>query len=337
MTTLADIVGHDRAVRRFRTAVVTGRPAHAYLVTGPVGVGKGTLADAFTASLLCDAPRDGDACGSCPQCTRVEADTHPDVRRVTREEDRRDIRTEQARDVTRWLTLRPLMASRKVAVIDDAECLNEHGQNSLLKTLEEPPGSSVLLLLAAHASLLLPTVRSRCQRVRLDPLPSPLLDRLLADRGVAAEVRATVVPRAEGSPGRAVALLDDPRGDARLRMLTILGRFDSAAAHELSAVAQALGRDDADVALETALSWYRDLLTVVAGDADGTLRNVDAMPALRTVAARTSVPAVLGALETVCDTIRAVEQNANRVLALETMLLALRRRERAARTEHHVG
>jgi DNA polymerase-3 subunit delta' len=334
--TFAGIVGHDRVVRGLRAAVAAGRPAHAYLITGPVGVGKATLARAFTASLVCEASRDGDACGVCAQCTRVEAGTHPDVRQVTREEDRRDIRTEQARDVTRWLTLRPLMSARKVAVIDDAECLNEHGQNALLKTLEEPPGASVLLLLAAHASLLLPTVRSRCQRVRLDALPAALLDRLLADRGVAADVRATVVPRAEGSPGRAVALLDDPRGDARLRMLTALGRLDGAAAHELSAVAQALGRDDADVALETALSWYRDLLALAVGEGETTLRNVDALPALRTVAARTAVPAVLGALETVCDTIRTIEQNANRVLALETMLLALRRLERAAQAEHHV-
>jgi DNA polymerase-3 subunit delta' len=334
--TLAGLVGQDRVVRALRSAVVTGRPAHAYLFTGPVGVGKATLARAFTASLLCDAPRDGDACGVCAQCTRVEAGSHPDVRQVSREEDRRDIRTEQARDVTRWLTLCPLMAARKVAVVDDAECLNEHGQNALLKTLEEPPGASVLLLLAAHASLLLPTVRSRCQRVRLDPLPPALLDRLLADRGVAPELRATVVPRAEGSPGRAVALLDDPRSDARQRMLTALGRLDAAAAHELSAVAQALGRDDAAVALETAVSWYRDLLAFAVGDDEAAPRNADVVPALRAVAARTTVRTVLGALETVCDTIRAVEQNANRVLALEAMLLLLRRLERAAPDEYHV-
>jgi DNA polymerase-3 subunit delta' len=334
--TFAGIVGHDRAIRGLRAAVATGRPAHAYLVTGPVGVGKATLARAFTASLLCDAPRDGDACGTCAQCTRVEAGTHPDVRYLEREAERRDIRTEQARELTRWLTLRPLMASRKVAVVLDAECLNEHGQNALLKTLEEPPGASVLLLLAAHASLLLPTVRSRCQRVRLDPLPAALLDRLLADRGVATDVRATVVPRAEGSPGRAVALLDDPRAEARVRMLTALGRLDETAAHEVSAVAQALGRDDADVALESALSWYRDVLALVVGDGEAAPRNADVLPALRTVAARTTVPAVLGALEAVCDTIRDVEQNANRVLALETLLLTLRRLERTAQAEHHV-
>jgi DNA polymerase-3 subunit delta' len=328
--TLSDVLGHDRAVRQLRAAIVAGRPAHAYLLTGPAGVGKGTLARAVTASLVCDGPREGDGCGACPQCVRVAAGTHPDVRVVEREEDRRDIRTEQARDVTRWLTLRPLMAARKVAVVDDAECLNEHGQNALLKTLEEPPGAAVLILCASDASLLLPTVRSRCQRVSLDRLPPALVDRLLADRGVAADVRAAVVPRAEGSPGRALALVDDPHAATRGRMLEQLGRLGGATAADLSGVAQALGREDAEVALETALSWYRDVLGLLLEGPDVAVRNTDAAPALRAAAARAAVPQVLGALETVCDTIRAVERNANRVLALETMLLALRRAERAA-------
>jgi DNA polymerase-3 subunit delta' len=325
---LSAVLGHERTVRQLRAAVAGGHPAHAYLLSGPAGIGKATLARAFTASLLCDAPHDGDACGTCPQCTRVAAGTHPDVRLVEREEDRRDIRTEQAREATRWFSLRPLMAARKVALIDDAECLNEHGQNALLKTLEEPPGSAVLLLCASDASLLLPTVRSRCQRLRLDPLPAALVDRLLAERGVPAEVRATVVPRAEGSPGRALSLVETPRAEARQRVLEQLGRLGSATAAELSAVAQAVARDDLDVALETTLAWYRDMLALRIDGPDVTVRNADAVGPLREAAGRAEVPRILRALETVCDTIRAVERNANRVLAVETMLLGLRRLER---------
>ena len=327
---LSEIRGHERVVRQLRAAVASRQPAHAYLFSGPPGIGKATLARALTASLVCDRSTQGDACGACAQCTRVAGGIHPDVRLVEREEDRRDIRTEQAREVSRWLALRPLMAARKVALIDDAECLNEHGQNALLKTLEEPPGSAVILLIATDGSLLLPTVRSRCQRLRLDPLPPSLVDRLLAERDVASDVRASVVPRAEGSPGRALRLVDDPRAGARRRMLEQLGRLGGSTAADLSAVAQALGRDDADVALETAVSWYRDLLDVVLEGADVRVRNADAITALHAAAGRASVPHVLRALETVCDTIRAIEGNANRVLALETMLLGLRRIERGA-------
>ena len=325
---LSAVRGHERLVRQLRGAVVAGQPAHAYLFSGPPGVGKGTLAHAFSASLVCDAPAEGDACGVCAQCTRVAGGIHPDVRIVAREEDRRDIRTEQAREVTRWLTLRPLMAARKVALIDDAECLNEHGQNALLKTLEEPPGSAVLLLCATDASLLLPTVRSRCQRLRLDPLPAALVDRVLGEHAVPADVRAIVVPRAEGSPGRALRLVDDPQAEARRRMLDHLSRLGDTTAADLSAVAQALGREDADVALETAVSWYRDVLALVLEGPEVGVRNADARIPLESAAARGAVPQLLGALETVCDTIRAIEGNANRVLALETMLLELRRLER---------
>jgi len=329
---LSDVLGHDRAVRQLRAAAIAGQAAHAYLFSGPVGVGKATLARAFTASLLCDEPRNGDACGACAQCTRLAAGTHPDVRLVEREEERRDVRTEQAREVTRWLMLRPLMASRKVAVVDDAECLNEHGQNALLKTLEEPPGAAVLILCATDASLLLPTVRSRCQRVALERVPAEVVDRLLVDRGVAADVRTAVVPRADGSPGRAVALADDPHAPARRRMLDQLACLGSATAADLSGVAQALGRDDVDAALDVAVSWYRDVLALVLEGPEVAVRNADALGPLLAAAARVQVPQVLGALETVCDTIRAIEGNANRVLALETMLLALRRVERVPAT-----
>ena len=325
---LSAVIGHERVVRRLATAAAAGRPAHAYLVGGPEGVGKRTLARAFTASLLCDALADGDACGRCAQCTRVAAGTHPDVHVVRREEERRDIRTEQAREVTRWLGLRPLMASRKVAIVEEAERLNEHGQNALLKTLEEPPGAAVLLLLATDPGLLLPTVRSRCQPVRLDPLPAALVDRFLEERGVAAETRAAIVPRAEGSLGRAAALVDDPHAEARRRMLDHLGGLRRATAAEVSGVAQALGRDDVETALAAAASWYRDLLALAAGEPDACVRNLDVIPPLRASAQASSVPRVLRALDTVCDTIRAVEGNANKVLALETMLLALRRIER---------
>jgi DNA polymerase-3 subunit delta' len=325
----ATIVGHERIVRQLRAAVAADRLAHAYLLTGPVGVGRRTLATGLAAAALCDTPHDGDACGACAHCTRVAAGTHPDLLVVRREDDRRDVKTEQAREVTRWLALRPLTSRRKVAVIEDAECLNEHGQNALLKTLEEPPGAAVLLLVATDASLLLPTVRSRCQRVRLDPLPVAVVARILETRGVPAPARAAAAARSEGSPGRALSLVDDPRADGRGRMLDQLVGLASATAADLSATAQALARDDVDVALDTTVAWYRDLLGLLGGG-NAAVRNLDVTGPLDAAAGRLSLDRVLSALDVTCDTIRAVERTANRVLALECMLLALRRIERGA-------
>jgi DNA polymerase-3 subunit delta' len=325
--TLTDVVGHAAAVARLAHAAREDRPAPAYLLSGPAGVGKRTLADAFTSELLCATPGPDGACGVCAQCVRVAGGTHPDVRVVVREEDRRDIRTEQIRDLTRWLVLRPLMARRKVALVDGADALNEHGQNALLKTLEEPPGASVLLLVVGRSSLLLPTVRSRCQHVRLDPLTPEELTRFLERHGVPGSEAGPLAARAGGSPGRALALREETHGEQRTVVLDRLARLRDLSAADVSGLAQTLARGDVEPALEAIASWYRDLLGLVVGAGDAP-RNPEMAAAAEASAAHSTVHGVLRQLEAVCATIEAIEGNANKALALETLLLDLRRIER---------
>ncbi len=325
--TLADVIGHATATARLRRAVTSDRPASAYLFSGPAGVGKRAVADAFALELLCATPARAGACGACAQCVRVAAGTHPDVTVVVRDADRRDIRTEQVRELSRWLALRPLMARRKIALVDGADTLNEHGQNALLKTLEEPPGAAVLVLTAGRASRLLPTVRSRCQPVRLDPLSDAELARFLETRQVTREEAVLLVARAGGCPGRALALRDDPQAEQRTRLLERLAQLPDLPAADLSALAQTVARGEVDAAMDVIATWYRDLLGLAAGSG-AALRNPDAAGALEATARRTTVPAVLHQLRAVCDTIEALHRNANRALAVETLLLALRRIER---------
>ena len=328
----ADLIGHARSVARLRRAVAEGRVPSAVLLVGPAGIGKRALADAFAGLLLCGASAGEDACGACPDCTRVAADTHPDLRVVAREEDRRDIRIEQVRELARWLSLRALVAPRKVAVIDEAHTLNEHGQNALLKTLEEPPGAAVLVLVATSVARLLPTVRSRCQVLRLEPLPPEEVARVLVHGGMAAERARLLAPLAEGCPGRVLALEAEDATRARTRLLDVLPRLDGLTAAELSQLAQELSRGPLDAALSTTVGWYRDVLeTALAGGA-ARLRNADAAAGVAAAAARLAPAARLRQLEAVCDTLDALGRNANRMLAVETMLLALRAIERGTPT-----
>jgi DNA polymerase III subunit delta' len=326
----ADVVGHERAVARLQRAAAEDRLAAAILLTGPAGIGKRALADALAARIVCATPAGGDACGVCPQCTRAASGAHPDVRAVTRDADRRDLRIEQVRELTRWLALQPLMARRKVGIIDEAHCLSEPAQNALLKTLEEPPGATVLVLTASSAALVLPTVRSRCQLVRLDPLPPDAVARVLETAGVDAARARELAPLAEGSPGRALELGGAEQTEARTRMLELLPRLRDADAAKISEAAQALARGPVEGALAAALAWYRDVLETTLADDALPLRNPGAEAAVRAAAARLDAAAVLRQLEALYATIRDLEKNANRMLTIETLLLALRAIERAA-------
>ncbi len=327
----ADVVGHERVSARLGRAVAEDRVPGALLLLGPPGIGKRRVADAFAARLLCLAPEGGDACGACAHCTRLAAGTHPDLRLVTRDEERRDIRIEQVRELARWLALQPLMATRKIAVVDGAHCLNEHGQNALLKTLEEPPAASVLVLIAPSAGLLLPTIRSRCQVFRLDPLPREGVVRVLTAAGVSPERARDLASLAEGSPGQALAYEGEDAAGARAAVLESAPRLGALSAHEISKLAQDLAKGPPEPAFATLLAWYRDVLETSLLGEQAELRNVDATSAVRAAAGRPPVTA-LRQLEAVCDTIAAVESNANRMLSLETMLLWLREIDRGTGT-----
>jgi DNA polymerase-3 subunit delta' len=175
-----------------RQALARGTLPHALLFVGPEGVGKRTTALALAAERMCTAGLD-EACGRCVGCAQVAAGTHPDLRREglgsdERGERRERVLIEQVRAVQGFLGGQALGGRGKIAIFEEAQALTEEAQNALLKTLEEPPRGSLVVLVSHNASRLLATVRSRCQRIAFAPLPSGTLLALLRDRfGLGAE------------------------------------------------------------------------------------------------------------------------------------------------------
>jgi DNA polymerase III subunit delta' len=215
------IEAHDDVVEQFRRALARGRLASSFLFAGPAGVGKRTFALKLAQAMLCHAHAEEalDPCGTCPSCAQVAAGTHPDVIMIAKPEGKADIPVElligdrehrRQEGLCHDLSLKPLLGGRKIAVIDDADYLNAAGANALLKTLEEPPPRSVLILIGTTPAKQLPTIRSRCQLIRFQPLPTSIVAQLLMAKGFVADpVEAQRLARySDGSLQHAMELTD---------------------------------------------------------------------------------------------------------------------------------
>lgn len=217
---LSELIGQERALKRLKPLLSTRKLPPALLFAGPRGVGKCAAALAFAAALNCDRKK-ADACGDCPSCALAARGSDPDLRRVNaayqaalREEEeakQRQLRVETIRHLIADLELRSLEGRWKIAVIEDAHTLVPAAANAMLKTLEEPPPRTLWILVTHRPAELLPTIRSRCQRVAFAPLAEAAILGVLKARGVAAPEAAAAAALAEGSCARALELLAEPQ------------------------------------------------------------------------------------------------------------------------------
>ncbi len=221
------LVGNLAVQERLVRAADEGRLHHAYLLEGPEGVGKATFARWLAAYVNCEGWMR--PCGSCRSCHLLAAGTHPDLIVVSPDPDRATpiISVDQAHDLIRALQLQRHSARRRFVVLDPVDALNEEAANALLKTIEEPPEGTQFVLVTARVASLLPTLRSRSQRVRFGPVPEAELEAWLAGRGLDGAMAAA----SGGSPGLALRLA---AGEAAAR--------DALRGALLDAVGQPLGK-----------------------------------------------------------------------------------------------
>lgn len=215
------LIGHTDQMEMLRRSIARDRLAHTYLLAGPAGIGKRRFAQGWAECLLCErcSERELEACGRCSGCKQVRALTHPDLLVIGRPEGKSEIPLDLIlgpperrgrQGLCYDLSLKPMSGQRKVAIIDDADHLNEEGANSLLKTLEEPPPHSLMMLIATTPEALLPTIRSRCQILRFQPLPEQAVCDIMLREGMTEDPReaAEVAALSEGSLETTAQLLD---------------------------------------------------------------------------------------------------------------------------------
>jgi DNA polymerase-3 subunit delta' len=229
-----NVRGHESLVETIRHVIESGRLPHAFLFVGPEGVGKHTFARKLAQAMLCERRDEAelDPCGICPGCVQVSAETHPDLLLVHRPEDKHELPIQTIRELCRTLSLKPARGSHRFAIVADADDLNEESSNAFLKTLEEPPPGSVLILIGTEPEAFLDTIVSRCRVLRFDRLTDDdvaaiLLDRNLAESAAEAERMARL---SNGSVRRAIALADPVLAEFRRGMFEEIaspGGFDA--------------------------------------------------------------------------------------------------------------
>ncbi|HTU02607.1 MAG TPA: DNA polymerase III subunit delta' [Candidatus Sulfotelmatobacter sp.] len=323
-----EIRGQARAVAQLRQAWAGGRLAQAYCFIGPAGVGRRRTALALAQAVNCLAPTAGDegpdACGECRACRRIAAGRHPDVALVG-PEDKSVITIDQIRAVSAGAALKPHEAARKVWILDPADAMQEPAANAFLKTLEEPAGASLFVLLVTLPDSLLPTVRSRCQEVRFGLLPEADLAALLLAAGRTPAEAEAAAALAGGSAERALAL--EP-GEYQELEGRVVGEVWEALGSLLPTLEQAerLAKDRAglEAALAILLNFTRDLAVAkVGGEARRLLRSAR-RAAAEQHAAGLSMAAILQVHAAQAEAERALARNANPRLTAERMLLRMR-------------
>ncbi|MFH1183869.1 MAG: DNA polymerase III subunit delta' [Chloroflexota bacterium] len=324
MTENWSIVGHTWAVDMLRQHVKGGATRHAYLFTGPRGVGRRTLALRFAQALNCTDPTEpGIPCGKCDDCKRVEARQHPDVTIVAAEAEGGTLKVEQVREQRRLISLKPFQAKYRVAIFNRFQEANDAAANALLKTLEEAPAHAVLVLTAESSEGLLPTIVSRCEVLRLHTVPLDAVQELLEQRGAQPDHARLLSHISGGCPGVALRLMQDKEALAyRDEKLNELLALLPATRAQKFAYAEKLGKDKAAMrgVLVLWLSFWRDVLWR-AGGASTAIANIDRQQEIDALSRQMSLPNAKQIVADLDRGVRRLESNINPRLLAEVLLL----------------
>jgi len=318
------LLGNAWAVDMLQKHLRHGTVRHAYLISGPSGLGRRSLALRFAQALDCPSPAaPGVPCGVCRTCRQIEAMQFADLAVVQAEKEGGVLKVEKVREVLHSLALKPYQGRYRVALLLRFEEANPSAANALLKTLEEAPAHAVLLLTAETPEQLLPTIVSRCEILRLRPLPTAQVEAFLDAHGAAAGQAALLAHLSGGRPGYALHLLQDPASlDFRRQRLDDLGRLLGESRLERFAYAESLAKDKETFrsALLVWLAYWRDVLLVASGAA-GRIANVDRSAQIEALAGRLSLAEARTRVVELERAVERLEKNVNPRLLAEVLLL----------------
>lgn len=312
-----DIKGQDKAIAILKNAAKQNRLSHAYIFWGPEGVGKKMAALNFAKLLNCQAAHSGEPCDECISCKKINSSNHPDIFLFSPDKEGASVGIEKIRALIKNIGLKPYEARTKVYIIDDAQNLTREAANAFLKTLEEPPSESILILIAPDLRDLLPTIVSRSQAVKFYALGIDQTRRILVEEYKTEDPLAQVLAHlSSGRLGLALKYKDGDFLKKRNRIVDSLSRntfFDS----DFDGIPKA----DLKMHLDIALTWYRDIMVAKASDGLG-LVNIDKKDAILNEAKRLEFSRIEDIIKQIILTGSFLDTNANPKLTMGVLGLA---------------
>ncbi|NLK88237.1 MAG: DNA polymerase III subunit [Clostridiaceae bacterium] len=321
-----DVIGQREVIGSLERSLSEGRIGHAYIFSGPAGIGKKTIARIFAGLLLCDAPQNASVCGSCRPCLMMENGSNPDYHSIICEE--LSIGVDLIREIQSDVVLKPMYSKRKVYIVEEAEKMTEQAQNCLLKTFEEPPGYVVVILLTTNYDKLLETVRSRAQHIKFGKYTREQVCQVLMDRyGSDDGTLGLAADYSDGNIGTALELAGFGEfSKLRDQMLELLPRVAHGETKSILDFSSFMDNNkyNADMLFDIMLLYYRDLLVMSETGYEKMLINSDKKDIIFNNARKYSSNRLISNIEAIGAARRALKQNAGYQLVIDNLLIKLR-------------
>ncbi|TCL00038.1 DNA polymerase-3 subunit delta' [Natranaerovirga hydrolytica] len=327
MYSFNDIIGYEDIKNHFKKSIQSNKISHAYIISGPKGMGKKLIANVISKTLQCEKGEE-EPCNACTSCKQYDSNNNPDVKFVhatkTKSIGVDDIREQVNKDIH----IKPYSYKNKIYIIDEADTLTEQAQNALLKTIEEPPEYGIIFLLVNHTNNMLPTILSRCVVLQLKPIQETIIkDYLMRQYKIEPQETNLYVSMAQGNIGKAQELvISDEFRTMRMKAIDLLKKINTLSDIEMMNVAPQLEeyKDHIEDFLDIMITWYRDLLVIKSTQESENIIHQDYYGDLLKNSEDLTYNQIGNAINKLEETKNIFKNNVNYQLALESLLFKLR-------------
>ena len=328
MANFKDIIGQESIKKHLQTAIKTGNLSHAYIINGEYGSGRQTIASALAKTIQCQSKTDDtDACGVCTSCKQAESHNHPDIKYITHDKTSisvNDIREQLNNDIS----IKPYSSEYKIYIIPDANKMTEQAQNALLKTIEEPPVYAIIILLTENCDSLLPTIRSRCVTLTMNPVEKDKICTYLENKFQLEPEQAQIAANyCQGNIGKAIRFASSSDFiEMKNQVLKLLKNLDSM---DIASIIDTIKefsthKNDINDYLDLMLLWYRDVLMFKVTKDANLLLYSDEYSAISEQATKRDYENIANIIAAIDKAKVRLKANVNFDVTIELMILAMK-------------